>query len=262
MSEQSFEQMDVLQFMEEIAPAELAESWDHVGLMIGGGKASLTHVVLSLDADREALELCIEVGAGLLITHHPLFFPSVTSINYSTPCGALIRDFIRKDICVYSAHTNLDRVHGGVNYALAEIVGLTVPMSITGVDFGLCGDLQEGSSLVSIAKRTRKLLEGGGVQCNMDADMQINRIFVMGGSFDAAYIPSLAKAHVDLVISGEIKYHHMMDLRAIGIAALAVGHDVSERVVLPSLEKRLNLQFPGLGVAIAGGLDYNKLFTE
>lgn len=259
MSERTYDLDEVLTYLEEFAPAELAESWDHVGLMIGGRKASLKHVVLSLDANREALELCEKVGAGLLITHHPLFFPSVTTIDYSTPMGALIRDFIHKDICVFSAHTNLDRVQGGVNYALAEIVGLSIPMTITGVNFGLCGDLQEVSSLSNLVKRTKKLLEAGGVQLNMDTDMQIARVYVMGGSFDAANIPSLAKAHVDLVISGEIKYHHMLELRSLGIAALAVGHDVSERVVLPSLEKRLNLQFPGLGVAIANGLDYNKM---
>jgi len=259
MSERTYDLDEVLTYLEEFAPAELAESWDHVGLMIGGRQASLKHVVLSLDANREALELCAKVGAGLLITHHPPFFPSVTTIDYTTPAGALIRDFIQKDICVFSAHTNLDRVQGGVNYALAEIVGLSIPMTITGVNFGLCGDLQEVSSLFSVVKRTKKLLEAGGVQLNMDTDMQIARVYVMGGSFDAANIPSLAKAHVDLVISGEIKYHHMLELRSLGIAALAVGHDVSERVILPSLEKRLNLQFPGLGVAIANGLDYNKM---
>jgi len=250
---------EILTDLENFAPPDLAESWDHVGLMIGDRSAPVKNAVLSLDATREAFELCEKENAGLLITHHPLFFPSIGSIDYATPQGALVRDFIKKDICVFSAHTNLDRTQGGVNHALAEIVGLSIPMSITGVTFGLCGDLAEAAGLFTLGTYLRKILKGGGFFINMDHDMQVTRVFVAGGSFEGSAIPELAKAHVDLVISGEIKHHHMLELRALGIAALAVGHDVSERVVLPSLEKRLNLQFPGLGVAIATGLDYNKV---
>lgn len=256
---QEYKVDQILTDLEVFAPPELAESWDHVGLMIGDRSATIQTAVLSLDATREAFEMCDKENAGLLITHHPLFFPSVGSIDYSTPQGALIRDFIKKDICVYSAHTNLDRTQGGVNHALADIIGLSIPMSITGVNFGLCGDLDEVTGLFAMARHTLTILDGGGYFLNMDTDMQIARVYVAGGSFDGSAITELAKAHVDLVISGEIKHSHMLELRALGIAALAVGHDVSERIVLSSLEKRLNLQFPGLGVAIASGLDYNKM---
>ena len=242
---------EILTDLENFAPPDLAESWDHVGLMIGDRSAPVKNAVLSLDATREAFELCEKENAGLLITHHPLFFPSIGSIDYATPQGALVRDFIKKDICVFSAHTNLDRTQGGVNHALAEIVGLSIPMSITGVTFGLCGDLAEAAGLFTLGTYLRKILKGGGFFINMDHDMQVTRVFVAGGSFEGSAIPELAKAHVDLVISGEIKHHHMLELRALGIAALAVGHDVSERVVLPSLEKRLNLQFPGLEIGRA-----------
>ena len=259
MNEKEYLIDDILTDLECFAPANLAEDWDHVGLMIGDRSAFVKNAVLSLDATREAYERCVTENAGLLITHHPLFFPSIGSIDYSTPQGALIRDFIKKDICIYSAHTNLDKAQGGVNHALAEIVGISVPMSITGVPFGLCGDLEKAEGLFALGAHVRKILDGGGFFINMDRDMQVTRIFASGGAFDGSVIPELAKAHVDLVISGEIKHHHMLELRALGIAALAVGHDVSERVILPSLEKRLNLLFPALGVAVNAGLDYNKV---
>ena len=250
---------EILTDLENMAPIDFAESWDHVGLMIGDRSLPVEKVVLSLDATRDAYDLCVREKAGLLITHHPLFFPSIGSIDYATPMGALVRDFIKNDICVYSAHTNLDKAQGGVNHALAAAVGLSMPMSITGVNYGLCGDLPEASGLFSLSGRVRKTLAGGGFFINMDKDIQITRVFVSSGAFDGSIISELAKAHVDLLISGEIKHHHMLELKAYGIAALAVGHDVSERVVLPALEKRLHIQFPGLGVAIAGGLDYNNM---
>jgi len=206
---------EIMTDLENFAPQDLAESWDHIGLMIGDRSATVKNAVLSLDATREAFELCEKENAGLLITHHPLFFPSIGSIDYATPHGALVRDFIKKDICVFSAHTNLDRTHGGVNHALAEIVGLSIPMSITGVTFGLCGDLAEAAGLFTLGAYLRKILEGGGFFINMDHDMQVTRVFVAGGAFEGSAIPELAKAHVDLVISGEIKHHHMLELRAL-----------------------------------------------
>jgi len=259
MTEREIRIDDILSDIEYFAPVDLAESWDHVGLMIGDRSGTVKNAVLSLDANREALDLCVKERAGLLITHHPLFFPSIGCIDFGTPQGALVRDFVLSDICVYSAHTNLDKTSGGVNHVLAELVGLSAPMSITGISCGLCGDLDEITSLIPLVKHTRKILNGGGFFLNMDHDMQVARVFVQGGSFEGDAIPELVKAHVDFVISGEIKYHHMEALRAAGIAALAVGHDVSERIILPALEKRLNLQFPALGVAVAGGLDYNKI---
>lgn len=259
MSVKEFRIDEILTDLESFASPDLAESWDHVGLMIGSRSDTVRNTVLSLDATREALDLCVREDAGLLITHHPLFFPSIGSIDYSTPQGALVRDFIRNGICVYSAHTNLDKAQGGVNHALAEIAGLSLPMPVPGVAIGLFGDLTEPSGLFAIAGRMKKSLGGNGVFINMDRDRPVKRVFVTSGSFDGNGIPELAGEHVDLLISGEIHHHHMLELRAYGIAALAVGHDVSERIVLPSLKKRLNLQFPGLGVAIATGLDYNKV---
>ena len=258
MSVREFKIDEILTDIENYAPVCLAESWDHVGLMVGDRSGTVKNVVLSLDADRDALNLCEEEGAGLLITHHPLLFRPLTEIDYQTSKGALVRDFIRKNITVYSAHTNLDKTTGGVNHVFAELAGLTSPMSITGVSVGLCGELNEVTSLFYMVKHLKKLLGAGAITLNTDSDREVARIFVQGGSFDADSIPELIKARIDLVIAGEIHYHDLMDLRAAGIAAFSIGHDVSERIILPTLEKRLNLQFPALGVAIAEGLDYNK----
>jgi len=258
MSGREFKIDEILTDIENFAPVCLAESWDHVGLMVGDRSGTVKNAVLSLDADRDALNLCEEVGAGLLITHHPLLFHPLREIDYQTPQGALVRDFIRKDITVYSAHTNLDKTSGGVNHVFAELAGLTAPMSITGVSVGLCGELNEAVSFFYMVKHMKKLFGAGGIVLNTDEDSQIARVFVQGGSFDRDSVPELIKARVDLVIAGEIHYHDLMDLRAAGIPAFALGHDVSERIILPTLEKRLNLQFPALGVAIAEGLDYNK----
>ena len=65
------------------------------------------------------------VGAGLLLTHHPLLFRPVQSVAADTAKGALIHRMIRAGVAHFAAHTNADRAVGGVNDALADALGLT-----------------------------------------------------------------------------------------------------------------------------------------
>ncbi len=244
-------------YIEELAPVETAESWDNVGLMLGDLEGGTDTVVLSLDADRKAYSDCIEKKASLLITHHPLIFHPLQNIDYQTPKGSLIRDFVRADIRVYSAHTNLDKAEYGVNRALAQSVGLVDTEPLPGAAIGLRGRIQR-QSLYILAELLRSQLGAAQVVTNGDTDKMIERVFVCGGSFDADNISLLSKSSVDLVITGEIGYHAMTDLYDLGIRTMALGHDVSERIVLDPLGEMLRKNFPGIGVAIARGFDYNR----
>ena len=67
----------------------------------------------------------IRDGAGLLLTHHPLLFRPVQSVNADTAKGALIHRMIRSGVAHFAAHTNADSAVGGVNDALAGVLGLT-----------------------------------------------------------------------------------------------------------------------------------------
>lgn len=259
MADQVYLVRDIIRFMEEYAPPELAEKWDHVGLQIGDKNAPVHRVVVALDPNRKAMEFCLKEGADLLLTHHPLFLNGPSDLDYSTPKGALVRDFILNRINVYSAHTNLDKTLGGVNHVLAEACGIQMPMSIEGVPLGLFGELMRPIGLFELAGQLKSALGAGGVMMNTDENQKISRVFVSGGSFDEHIIPFLAGTYIDAVISGEIKYHPMQDLRAYGIAALSLGHDVSERVILKPLAQKLHDRFPGIGVAVDMGFDYNKV---
>jgi dinuclear metal center YbgI/SA1388 family protein len=257
MEESSYSVRQICTFLEELAPVGTAESWDNVGLMLGDPDLRTNEVVLSLDADRRAFSRCIEEKAALLITHHPLFFHPLRSIDYQTPKGSLLRDLIQSNITVYSAHTNLDKAEHGVNFALAQAVGLTDTEAVEGAEIGLAGKLKR-QSLYVLADILRRTLGASQVVTNGDTDGIIESVFVCGGSFDAGSIDLLSKRSVDLIITGEIGYHDMTDLYDLGIRTIALGHDVSERVVLDPLADILRKKFPGLGVAVARGFDYNR----
>ncbi len=115
---------DILKEIECHAPLSLQEDYDNAGIQIGNINQQATGALLCLDVTEEIVDEAINAGFNLIISHHPLVFKpfkSLTGKNYIERC--MIKA-CKNDIVIYSAHTNLDNVVGGVNYKLAEIFGL------------------------------------------------------------------------------------------------------------------------------------------
>ncbi len=245
---------DIMSAMEKIAPAELACEWDRIGLMIGDANERVNGVLLALDAQSSSIDHAISIGANMIITHHPLFFDPLTSVDYHTPRGANVRKLIKNDIHLFSAHTNLDKAPQGVNHALASALGLVMQISLEDVEVGLCGSVgQDSVSLFSFADMVKKELGASGLLLNTDKDKEVSRVFVQGGAFEEESIPVLKTYRVDVVVTGEMKHHNMIDLEESGIAVIAAGHEVTERIVLPSLQEQLLHILPNLPVSLYNG---------
>ncbi len=114
----------IISYLEELAPQSIALPGDPIGLQLGNPDAEVAKILVALDPDREAVEEAAFLGAEMLVTHHPLFYHQLSSINEDSPAGALIAEAIRKRINIYSAHTNYDVAPGGVSYQLAKTLGL------------------------------------------------------------------------------------------------------------------------------------------
>ena len=115
---------DIIAIMEHIAPSRLAESWDSVGLQVGEGCWNVERIRIALDPLPEVIEKACRDNIDLLITHHPLLFRPLKSLNFSTPVGKIIRMVLENKTAIFSAHTNLDSVQGGINDFLSEKLGL------------------------------------------------------------------------------------------------------------------------------------------
>ncbi len=128
----------VASILEELAPVSIALPGDPVGLQLGNPETEVTKILVSLDPDQAALEEAVARGAEMLVTHHPLFYQKLSSINEGSPEGALIAEAIRNKLNIYSAHTNYDITPQGVSYQLAKKLGLPVEgaevLEVTGSD--------------------------------------------------------------------------------------------------------------------------------
>lgn len=110
--------------MESIAPISLAENWDNSGLQVGSRDQEVKSIRIALDPTPDVVDAVCQSNADMLITHHPLIFTPVKSIDVNSPIGYVIRRLIQHQVALYSAHTNLDAAIGGVNDVLANRIGL------------------------------------------------------------------------------------------------------------------------------------------
>lgn len=128
----------ITDYIEELAPLSAALPGDPVGLQLGNPAAEVRKVLVALDPDQAAVEEAIAGSADLLVTHHPLFYNNLASINEEDPAGALIAAAIRSRLNIYSAHTNFDVVSQGVTCQLVKTLGFVFKESeiieITGSD--------------------------------------------------------------------------------------------------------------------------------
>jgi len=115
---------DIIEYMQELAPPNLAEDWDNVGLIVGDSKSEVKRVMLCLDATSKVIDEAVECNADMIISHHPLIFKGIKKLNDDNIVGKRIIKLVRNNISLYSAHTNLDTCECGVNQKLAEVLGL------------------------------------------------------------------------------------------------------------------------------------------
>ncbi len=208
--------------LDEISPFELQESWDNSGLQVGDLKSETGEIFIALDLD-EALLLSLPENATLL-THHPLIFKPLKSVDFSRYPAKFIQMLITKNINLISLHTNYDKTHLN-RYVAQEVLGwqeyieedfiITKKLSTTFSD--LLSTLKEKFSLESI--KYTQLQE------------KITRVALTTGAG-----ASMAKnIDADVHITGDVKYHDAMEAKAVGVSLIDITHYASERFFAQSL---------------------------
>ena len=139
---------EIIRILEELAPRDYACDWDNPGLLAGRRAKGVRKILVAVDADDEAVELAVQGGADMLLTHHPLIFHPLKQINDGDFIGRRLLTLIGADISYYAMHTNFDIAPGCMGDLAAERLGLSgcAPLEVTGTD------LRTGTELVGIGK--------------------------------------------------------------------------------------------------------------
>jgi dinuclear metal center YbgI/SA1388 family protein len=115
---------EILSTLENFAPISLQEDYDNAGLLTGNVKINCTGVLISLDCTEEIVQEAIDKHCNLIVAHHPIIFKGLKKINGKNYIERTIIKAIKNDIAIYAMHTNLDNVHNGVSFKMAQKLGL------------------------------------------------------------------------------------------------------------------------------------------
>lgn len=233
---------DVMDYLEKLAPAELAEEWDNTGLLLGSSRKSVARIMVCLDVTSEALTVALSKKVDLIVTHHPVIFKSIKRICEDNTKGRQLYTAISNGIGVLSAHTNLDYAENGVNAQLAAALGLEDTV-ILGHGPGRIGFLKNRMSFDDFTAHVKKRLDVPYVRVVGSAGSGISKVGVFSGSFDDD-LDAILESGADAVVTGDLKYHTALDAREAGICLIDAGHFSTEKVILPYLTAMLAERFP------------------
>ena len=115
---------DILRALESVAPLSLQESYDNAGLLAGNPDAEARGALVCIDVTEDVVDEALSTGANLIISHHPLVFKPLKSLTGKNYVERALIKAVKNDIAIYAAHTNMDNAWSGVNFKMAEMLGL------------------------------------------------------------------------------------------------------------------------------------------
>jgi dinuclear metal center YbgI/SA1388 family protein len=116
----------VVELLDRLAPLDLAEDWDNVGLLVEPSRTAtrnISRLFLCIDLSESVLAEALEAGADFVLAYHPPIFRGLKRLRASSPEERVLVHALEAGIAVYSPHTALDAVPNGVNDWLARGIG-------------------------------------------------------------------------------------------------------------------------------------------
>lgn len=235
---------EIIESMEKIAPTYLKEDFDNVGLMVGDKEQTVKKVLLALDCTLDVIEEAKNLKVDLIITHHPLIFNRPKSITTDTIQGKKIIELIKNNISLYSSHTNLDSVEGGLNQTIVEMLGfesneILEKSKITShknAGLGRMIRLDKEINLKDLIDIVKKKLNINTLRV-VEGNTKVKNIAVINGS-GQSFLKQAVDEGADCIITGDTTYHFALDYKEMNISIIDTGHFGSEWLVfLKTMEK-------------------------
>jgi len=235
---------------ERTIPVSLREAWDNDGVMCcSDGSREVLRTLVALDVTEEIVDYAISANFNLIVSHHPLIFKPIGSLNEENHISRKLIKLIESDVAVFSFHTRADKVEGGVNDRLADTLDIfdTRPFGEGGL--GRIGNIDEVMSLDDFAYRVKQALASDVLKYS-DGYNPVKTVAVVGGD-GKDYLSAAIAEGADTFVSGRISYNMMEEAAELGINLIEAGHYFTEQPVTDYFSKLL-LEFdPDMYVEVA-----------
>lgn len=245
---------EVIEILERHSPAQLAESWDNVGLLIGRTDKEVKRIMVALDAIDSVVKQAVEWKADMLITHHPLIYKAMMNITDDDFIGRRLVQLIQSDIACYAMHTNFD-IRGMAELS-AEYLKLTdkqvLQTTVVHNDgcsegIGRVGRLPMAMKLDQLAEYVKECFALKEVRVCGNFVTEVSRVAISTGS-GKGMIGYALDAGAAVLITGDIDYHTAIDARAQGLSIIDAGHFGTEIIFPKYLKQYLGKLCPDLQI--------------
>ncbi len=243
--------LDIYTFLNERFPFCDAEKWDNSGYLVQSD-CEVKKIIVSLDATRKVVDEAISKKAELIVTHHPVIFNPISSLNLSNPAVLAVKN----SIAIISAHTNYDVSPLGADALLEEmfvkhfdftdIKLLDVTDRVKNIGFGRIGVLEKPQSCDEFAKNLKTLFNADCLRFT-PCDKPIKKVaFCCGGG--SSYIGTAISLGCDAFITSDVKHSSYIDAENADMALFTPTHYQMEKAAMARLAKALMEKFPELEI--------------
>ena len=239
---------EIFDFLNQKAPVETKLDFDNVGLLVGSRDWPVESVLLALEITDGVIAEASACGAGLVLSHHPLFF-DLKAVSSEVPQGKKAMDLLTGHMAAICMHTNLDAADGGVNDALAAALGLGDARPYEPEHICRLGTLPEAMPLEAFLKRAKERLGCAGLRY-VDGGKPVCLVAVGGGSC-GSMLEETALTGCDTFVTADVKHDQFLRAKELGLNLIDAGHFNTENVVIPVLRDWLAAGFPALKLRIA-----------
>ncbi len=242
---------EVIAALELVAPLPLQEDFDNAGLQVGLTEAEVSGALLCLDITESVIDEAIRLHCNLIVSHHPLIFHKLSQVVGATFVERCVMKALKNDIVIMAMHTNLDNAEGGVNFKIAERIGLSkvaflTPRQLDALTYGsgVVGKLPAPLAAADFLQMLKERFEVECLQCNELLQRNIRRVAICGGA-GSFLLDEALQAGADAFVTGEMHYHeyfgHEQDIQ---IAVM--GHYQSEQFTSQLLQEIIQRSCPGV----------------
>lgn len=237
---------DILESLNIEAPFSLAEPWDNVGLLVGNPLQEVTAVLTGLDPTNILVDEALALGANTIITHHPVIFKPLPSINTAEPGGRLLEKALTNKIAIIACHTNFDSAPDGVSDYLALQLGLGSRSPLvsspgserSGIGLGRIGSYLNPITSADFLVRVLDVLNLSSVQMAGTLPEMVTTVAVCGGSGSDMATNAFERG-ADVYLSAEIKHSTAIWAVENNFCIIDGTHYATEKPAVTLLVKKL-----------------------
>lgn len=238
---------EIVSKIENFAPLSVSHeaiangSHDNSGFLIGNDETDLCGIVVCIDVCDDAINLALEKGCNLILSHHPFIYYPINNVSSDNYKGRLIQKLIKHDLSVYCSHLSMDLTVGGVDDVFAKMCEINVETVFEKMSYGGYGKF--GSVEFDTFESYLKMLKTKFDVVNAcENNQKIEKVASFcGAGLSPELVEQSIKNGASVVISCDIPNHFVVELSENGINVVNCQHGESELKAFWKIIESLNL---------------------